>query len=230
MNLDIKLADIFNVEDSIIVTENNNYGFTMNLIESTKSRPYKILYTSGLSNFDQKSTEKFPEFKHIELYFCLPDYWDLQKNDWPITWLNKLAEIPQKNNTWFGPGDTIPAGKPAESINEKFSQNHFMLVEPMLFKDDIETIEIDDKAVKFLAVIPIYQNELEYKLKSSAKVFVAKYQFKKYNELVDEYRLNISKSMKWKKIGTFVMYGVIVIMLVFMVLSLLGVFTIGDPK
>ena len=105
-----------------------------------------------------------------------------------------------------------------------------MLTEPILFKDEFETIEIDEKAIKFLAIIPIYQNELEYKLKSSAKVFVAKYQFKKYNELVDEYRLNISKSAKFKKIGWYIILGLSMLMLAFIVLTFLGVFAAGDES
>lgn len=225
MNLDGQLANAFNIENTTLISENTEFGFAIHLIEASKSRPYKVLHTVGLSQYNQPVSDRFPEYKNIELYICLPDYWNLETNDWPITWLNALAEVPQKKMTWFGPGDTIPAGNPVKPIDEKFTQNHFMLVEPMLFKNELNGLKKGENDISFLAVIPIYQEELEYKLRSSAKVFLAKYQFKKYNELVDEYRDNVSKSTKFKKIGWY-----FVMLMSLLLLVLIGYWFFSDKS
>jgi len=202
MDLTTALQTTFNTATIIKLYDNKDYNFSINLIKATKENPYQILFTSGLSIKGQNVPEKHQEFQFIELYFCLPEYWkhdDQSKdNQWPVFWLNKLAEVPSKNNSWFGPGDTIPAGKPPKQLSKDLLQNHFILAEPMLFDSQLTALETDSKSIKFLAIIPIFNDEFTFKSKNSAKVLMAKYQYKKYNELVDKYRKPITNKMSFK--------------------------------
>lgn len=149
----------------------------------------KILMTDGLSAKEQPvDKEDFQKFKRIELYFCLPEYWDIDKNSWPIEWLNRLAQVPSKNNTWFGPGDTIPAGNPPLFFLDKLLANHFMLTEPIRALSFFQAPNWSSHEIGFLGIIPINQEEIDYKLRNSATVLLQRLEKKGYDELVDPFR------------------------------------------
>jgi hypothetical protein len=201
MELIDKLNTIFRGTEIVKIQENTAHDFTINWIKATKKRPYHIIFTSGLSQKEQAVNVKCEEYKHIELYFCLPDYWKVDDRspeyNWPIHWLNRIAEVPQKKNSWFGPGDTLPAGAPPKNISSMMEENHFILAEPMKI-EQLTELELNDKKVRFLSIIPIYQKEFDYKLRNSAKVLIAKYQHKNYNELIDNYRESVIGKMSFK--------------------------------
>ena len=167
--------------------ENFNYGFSIKVAKDP-SWNYYIVFTDGLSNTEQDVPPKYEAFKKLELYFCLPDYWELNNDTWPIDWLEKLAEIPQKNNTWFGPGDTIPAGNPPKALSDRFPANNFMLVEPLKVKDVVEDPIFKTAGIQFMGIIPISQEELDYKIRNSATVLMARLVKNNYTELVDLFR------------------------------------------
>ena len=167
--------------------ENFNYGFSIKVAKDP-SWNYYIVFTDGLSNTEQDVPPKYEAFKKLELYFCLPDYWELNNDTWPIDWLEKLAEIPQKNNTWFGPGDTIPAGNPPKALSDRFPANHFMLVEPLKVKDVVEDPIFKTAGIQFMGIIPILQEELDYKIRNSATVLMARLVKNNYTEQVDLFR------------------------------------------
>jgi hypothetical protein len=56
----------------------------------------KLIYTEGLAKLDQRTFHADAELPFVELYFLLPEYWDENKDTWPITWLNRIAELPRK--------------------------------------------------------------------------------------------------------------------------------------
>lgn len=172
--------------------QNENARFAIKLAQAP-SLKYQILFTDGLSEKEQPVKDGFEAYKKIELYFLLPDYFDLKKNDWPLFWLEKLAELPQKNDTWFGPGDTIPAGNPPQILFDNFPANHFMLVDPI----DARLILTDDvwetAGIRFLGVLPICQEELDYKIRNSATVLLARLKRKGHTEKVDFFRPSVCR-------------------------------------
>jgi hypothetical protein len=200
MELINKLKSLFNVDSIVELKRNNEYNFSINWIKATKKQPYHIIFTSGLSDSKQTGSEKYPEFESIELYFCLPEYWKVQDSSsdyqWPIEWLNKIAQVPQKNATWFGPGDTIPAGNPIHTISSKLKQNHFILTEPIKFESELKVINLDSKDVRFLSIVPIFEDEMKFKTKNSSKILLEKYKHNKFTEEVDEYRTPVVRNSK----------------------------------
>jgi len=206
MELINKLKSTFNVETIVELERNEAYSFSINWIKATKENPYHIIFTSGLSDSKQSDSSKYPEFEHIELYICLPEYWKItdrsDENQWPIEWLNRIAQVPQKNNTWFGPGDTIPAGNPIAAISSKFEQNYFILAEPIKFEDQLKEIRLNSRPVRFLSIIPIFEAEMLHKTKNSAKILMSKYIHTNLTEEIDEYRTSIIKN---RRINLFMM-------------------------
>ncbi len=179
-----KLTALFPDSSVTTIMENDSFNFKICLIKPP-GFSFQILFTEGLSKNQQPVKEGYEEFLQIELYFCLPDYWNLENSPWPITWLNQLAEVPQKNKTWYGPGDTIPAGNPPEGLSSTFKANHFMLSEPIALKEHFDML---DTPIRFFAVIPIYQVELDYKIRNSATILTNRLIAKSYDEKLDVYR------------------------------------------
>lgn len=190
-----KLIELFDLAKTRDISINENFDFKIHLAIPENS-DYQILYTSGLSKHAQNVDDKFQDFRHIELYMCLPDYWNLDKNDWPINWLNRIAESPIKNNTWFGPGDTISTrgekiitkmgiDNPNSTVN---TFQYFILSEPIY----VDELNINED-YKFLSVFPIHDLEFEYKMRNSSIVLLKKLQQKGHSEKIDIYRKSVCR-------------------------------------
>jgi hypothetical protein len=190
------IQEILSAIDSTLevstLSENQEFDFK---ICSVNLPEYKcqLLFTEGLSNNIQEVKEGFEPFKKIELYFCLPDYWKLDVEYWPLEWLETLACLPQKNNTWFGPGDTIPAGNPPGNLSDRFEANHFMLTEPILLGYFFENELWKASGISFLGVVPIAQNELNYKIRNSATVLTQRLKKANHTEKVDLFRTSVCR-------------------------------------
>ncbi len=188
--------DQFNLSDATCVKTNDEYGFSIYWLKSNHNDK-GILFTKGLSQHDQTKNANGIEFVYpcVELYFLMPKYWDIDASEynWPIEWLDRIAQVPQKNTTWFGPGDTLPAGSatPPNKINKKFNQNYFILSDPIDGDNSLE--DIGNDGVKFLAVLPIFREEFDYKNSHSAYKFFNKVKKGNYSECLDEYRPVLAK-------------------------------------
>lgn len=161
-----------------------------------------ILYTKGMSAINQHELAGKAEQIHpfIELYFFLPSYWNLEKENqkWPLAVLKRLVEAQAQKKAWFSPGDTLtahPKGRSNDNadgkvapINETFKQNYFMLAEPISAETFLKAVEDEDSIITWLAVIPIYQQEFDYKSSRSALELIMDFEKKKVTELVDEHR------------------------------------------
>ncbi|WP_066758645.1 suppressor of fused domain protein [Crocinitomix algicola] len=179
------------IDDQIIfetIQTGDNFAFDLVVVKLPQLKK-QLVMTVGLSENEQEiSSEKFKEYKRIEIFFCLPDYWKIDEVNWPVTWISKIAEIPQKNKTWFGPGDTIPAGNPPVEFMDKLPANHFMLCNPIITKSVFEHEKLKKLGIKFMGIIPITQNEVDFKLRNSATILTHRLTKKGYDETVDPFR------------------------------------------
>ena len=161
--------------------------------------PISILVTNGLSQYKMPVHEKYTGREYNELYFCLPRYWDLNEKDnanrqWPVEWLEKLANHVVEKNKWYGPGHTIQCYSDYRPISETMKQNHLILVEPILLKNEMEAIQSSDKTVFFLAAMPIFGEEMDYKQAKGTYKLLTKFSNKNYHEKLDDYRESAMKS------------------------------------
>ena len=185
------VEQILNLTDLKEIKLNREFNFKIFQAKAINN-DFQILYTDGLKNHLQEVNEDNLGLECIELYILLPEYWNLENESYPIDWLEKIASVPQKNNTWFGNGDTIPAGKPAENLSENFEANHFILRKPNKLAGELETAEL---GFQFLSVIPIFQNEIDFKLKNSHSMLFKKMDAFNYTELWDVYRPSSIRSL-----------------------------------
>lgn len=182
------------LKDQRIIHENEIYAFKI-FHASSQDGKFQIIYSEGLAENLQSPSEAHETYHRVELYMLLPDYISIEDDkSWPVKWLNLIGQVPRKHNTWFGPGDTIPAGKPPEPIHSRLKTNHFILSEPHKLAEDLagekweNTFSEGQQPVKMLAVIPVYQREVNFKLKNSGTVLLHKLWKKGYSEEIDLYR------------------------------------------
>lgn len=172
------------------------------LLDIESKVPIQILMTDGLSNYKMPVPEKYQERSHTEIYFALPGYWEIEeinnpKMNWPVEKIKKLANHVIEKETWYGPGHTFSNGTPPESFSESMKQNHLLLAEPIAMEDILQPLQVGDKTIYFLAIIPIFEQEFDRKQSKGYFKFIRKFRGRNGDEILDDYRESIYKS-RWR--------------------------------
>ena len=167
--------------------------------------PVNVLVTNGLRDYRMPVSEKWKERESTELFFCLPSYWDWEemnnpRTNWVFPWIQRLAKFVQEKETWFGPGHTMPCGAEMNSLSETMLQNHFFLMDPVLLENELAPLKVGDKQVYFLAIVPIFSDELDYKHSKGTIKLMQKLIQKGVTEKLDDFRATSLKS-KWRLKG-----------------------------
>ena len=161
--------------------------------------PVTLIMTNGLRNYAMPVPEKLEGQEHIELFFCLPSYWDFSDAtnatmNWPLVWIDKLAKHLVDKETWYGPGHTFSNGNPPEALSPTMKPNHLVILSPIKLEEHLVPAKLGEQMVHFLAVAPIYEQEFDIKMAKGFGKFLRKFRGKNGNEIVDDYRENIFKS------------------------------------
>jgi hypothetical protein len=160
--------------------------------------PISILMTNGLSDYKMPVPEKLEGREYNELFFCLPSYWEWEdmenpRTNWVFKWIQRLAKHVVEKETWFGHGHTMPCGATMESLSETMLQNHFILTDPMLLENELAPIKVGDKEVHFLAIIPMFPDEMDYKQGKGTFKLLQKFRNKAVTEQLDDFRSTVLK-------------------------------------
>ena len=141
--------------------------------------PVTVIVTNGLSAYKMPVDDKWKGREYNELYFCLPSYWEWEDTDnprmiWVFYWIQRLAKFVVENKTWFGHGHTMPCGKDLNPLSTTMKQNHFMLSDPLLLEESMASIQLADKEIHFLSIIPLFKDEFNYKQSRGTFKFMQK--------------------------------------------------------
>ena len=189
--------------ESNVSTIHHDFGTFLLITSSDFSGT--LLMTSDFSTFKMNVHEKHVGEEFAELYFYLPNYWVINDLDnpnmnWVFPWLKRIKEYVQNNNAWLGHGHTMPCGKEMNSLSSTMTQNHFIVSKPIACEKYLQPLLIEGKTIFFLAVIPLFPDEMDYKQgKGTAKLF-DKFRHQGVTEKLDDYRKSVLKS-KWKFFG-----------------------------
>jgi hypothetical protein len=179
--------------------ERNNENFT--LIKLPNSNELRILMTNGLSEYRMKVHEKHAGEEFAELFVLLPSYWKLDEPEnprmnWIFDWLTKLKNHVIEKDTWIGNGHTFSAGKDMKSISPTMLQNHFILSDPLELVNELAPVQVGDKTVYFLSLIPIFADEMDYKQGKGTQKLFSKFALQNITEKLDDYRSTVLKT-RW---------------------------------
>lgn len=164
--------------------------------------PVTVILTNGLSDYKMPVPDKLKGREHNELCFCLPSYWEWEdlenpNMNWIFPWLQKLSKHVVEKQTWFGHGHTIPNGKDLAPLSPTMRQNHLILSAPVLLENELKPVSIGEKEVNFLTIIPIFPDEMDFKLAKGTFKFFVRMSNKGVNELLDDYRTTVMRG-KWR--------------------------------
>lgn len=164
--------------------------------------PITVICTNGLSDYKMPVSEKSAGREYNELCFCLPSYWEWEdlenpNMNWIFPWLQKLSKYVIEKQTWFGHGHTIPNGKDLLPLSPNMRQNHLILSNPILLENELQPVQIDNKEVHFLTIIPIFSDEMDFKQAKGTFKFFQRFTNKGTNEILDDFRTTVMRG-KWR--------------------------------
>lgn len=164
------------------------------LLDLEARTPVTVLVTNGLREYKMPVPETEAGLEYNELYFCLPTYWEWEDRDnpqmnWIFHWIQRLAKYVQENTTWFGHGHTMPCGKEMKPLSATMKQNNFLLMNPVFLEAELAPLMVEGKEVHFLAIVPIFESELSYKLGQGTRKFIDKFIRSSHSEKLDDFRL-----------------------------------------
>jgi len=140
----------------------------------TEEEPFWVLYTNGMSDLPMTIPDEIQEqmeenIERAELMIFLPASWELtqeslqdENNYWPIRLMKMLARFPHQYNTWLGYGHTIPNYQEYEPYADGTGLNGVVLFQ---LSEEISVIPTKDgNKIHAYFLIPLYKEEMEYKL------------------------------------------------------------------
>ena len=151
------------------------------VVPPSEERDYCTLVTMGMGAHRMNVPEELAEYKleRAELAIALPADRKLDQESmkderwyWPIRLLKGLARFPIECETWLGCGHTMDNEEPFAG-NTKLCAS--ILIEPQNAEDGSEVCVLPGgEEVNFYQVIPLYEDELNYKLEHDADALLDK--------------------------------------------------------
>ena len=151
------------------------------VVQPSAERDYYTLVTMGMGAHRMNVPEELAEYKleRAELAIALPRNWKLKREDlknerwyWPIRLLKTLARLPIASDTWLGFGHTMDN---EDDFAKDTKLCAAMLTGPQDAEDGSEVCILPSgEEVNFYQVIPLYRDELEYKLAHDADALMDK--------------------------------------------------------
>ena len=151
------------------------------VVPPSEERDYYTLVTMGMGAHRMNVPEELAEYKleRAELVIALPGNWKLKHEDlknerwyWPIRLLKTLARLPIASDTWLGFGHTMDN---EDDFAKDTKLCAAMLTGPQDTEDGSEVCILPSgEEVNFYQVIPLYRDELEYKMEHDADALLDK--------------------------------------------------------
>ena len=151
------------------------------VVPPSQERDYYTLVTMGMGAHRMNVPEELAEYKleRAELAIALPGNWKLKREDlknerwyWPIRLLKTLARLPIASDTWLGFGHTMDN---EEDFAKDTKLCAAILTGPQDTEDGSEVCILPSgEEVNFYQVIPLYREELEYKMEHDADALLDK--------------------------------------------------------
>lgn len=118
------------------------------------------------------------EYGRAELLICLPPDWKVGENKeewfWPISLLKSLSRLPINSNTWLGWGHSVDN---QQTYAENTELCGALLIYPENVEDGAESCNLPSgDRVNFFEVIPIYREEMNFKIENGTTALLEKMQ------------------------------------------------------
>ena len=151
------------------------------VIPPSKKHNYYTLTTMGMGahkmNVPQELTEE--QLDRTELVIALPKDWKLDEQSildenwyWPIRLLKSLARLPIACSSWLAYSHTIDHEAPYAPCTKLSAA---ILTEPQCVATQADYATLPNgEEVNFYQIIPLYREEMEYKINHGLEAFLTK--------------------------------------------------------
>lgn len=171
----------------------------VHVVPPQPNRDFVTLVTTGMSERPMTLPPDCDAPAYAELLLCLPSDWPLEQEDfkdeanfWPIRLMKLLARLPHQYDTWLGFGHTVPNGEPPEPFDVSTEMCCGLIVPPTLFDERFDQLALsDDKVVQFYAMLPLYREEMAFKLKHGTEELLRRFMEVGICERLDPHRPNV---------------------------------------
>jgi hypothetical protein len=170
-------------------------------VEPGPNRPFHTLVTSGMSDLPMSPPSSAPTCTYAELVALLPPSWLVtqeafadEANYWPLRQLKVLARLPHEYNTWLWSDHTVPNGDPPKPFapSTKLCCS-FLLPSISLGHDFLFLDTRDGRRITFFALMPLYREELEYKLKAGSDALIDRFDEVGVSDVINPQRPNVCR-------------------------------------
>ena len=142
------------------------------IVDPSEQEPCYKLVTMGAGAFRMPVPEEYEKYQinYAEYVIYLPKDWDInsskEEDYWPIRLLKDTARLPIWEDTWLSYGHTTQhdAEGSAYASNTRF--NSIVLN----YAGDNRLIMPSGKVINFYEIIPLYPEELDFKLENNADI------------------------------------------------------------
>jgi hypothetical protein len=150
--------------------------------------PITFITTMGMSavpmNMPEMALEEGEDESDLpspfaELFMLLPGLWpkdaeslEVQDHWWPYRVLKECGRVPALFDTFLGPGHTIPNGDPPEPYAPNCPFTGVLILPGMFLEEEFATLQIGEKRVEFLMVVPLYTEEMTHKLEHGVESLI----------------------------------------------------------
>jgi hypothetical protein len=137
--------------------------------------------------------------RYAEVVAILPAGWPLvgpalddERNYWPVRMVKQLARYPHEHETWLGYGHSLSDGEgPSAPFAPNTRLNAVILLPPLSLPRRFHILQgPDQREISFWAAVPLYQEELELKLREGTDALIDAFALHGITDLIDPRRPN----------------------------------------
>lgn len=162
-----------------------------------KIRPYSILMSCGMSAYPMDMPEGLEDKELAEVALLLPPDWNLDgddwlepENSWPLDHLTDIARQPFETVSWLAFGDTVKNEEDSDKCFAGTNFNSSILLNSITLPAEFTKINFRNATINVYTVIPLYPEELKFKMKNNADALIDKFIDFDINEILDPKRKN----------------------------------------
>ena len=181
----------------------------VHVVPANDQFPYLRLVTSGMSDLPMTVLAEVDADapRYMELMVTLPADWPIsqdafedERNYWPVRLLKGMARLPHEYDTWLGFGHTIPNGHPSEPYAPGVGFDGTIVLPPVTTPEDFAELVLEDgRTIAFMALMPLYPEEMDLKLKKGAEALLDRFDAKNIQDVIEPGRTNVAR----KRFGLF---------------------------
>ena len=168
------------------------------LVPPSEEEPYYKLVTMGAGAYTMNLPEEWRDFRHAEYVIYLPADWNLsssaEEDYWPVRTLKDTARLPVTCSTWLSYGHTLQADEEGTAYASNTRFNSVVLDVSRKGEEEIRLLMSSGKVINFYDLIPLYPEELEFKMAHDAETLFEKFAEKGIQyKVVDPVRRNAAE-------------------------------------